>query len=850
MAAAKKCAAAFYFVIFRPFSTEACSLLKVIHKNYMEAKFRSQTSGLSALQGERCWVNWELVPLPDGRIDKIPKMSNGFGNAKPNVPSTWSTFAEVDAARNRFSGVGIMFTGKLLGVDLDHCIVEGEVSPEVAAFIEKAKTYVEISPSGSGLHAYLRLTEPMTLERNKSPRGKGADYECYVSGRWFTYTANPWKVSYPLRTVTPEKALDLLRMLGYPWKKETAQLSLAAPSTTSEKKSVSGDEILRRMFASKNGAKIKALYEGDTSEYGGDESSADAALCSHLAFWTDRDATRIESLWLASPLGARSKTQDREDYRKRTISFALEHCTETYRGNEEPSVEGDEDPTRPTQATQIAELITRNPEIILFMDEYKVAHVRMPVGDHFEVWPCGSSDLKYWLSNEFYCQKGKAAGTNNLGAALNILEGSARASGKRYVLHNRIAESDGALWYDLGDEKWRAVRIDASGWSVVSNPPILFRRRSYHEAQVEPVSGGDVRDLLRFVNVKEPDQQLLLLVYLVASFIPGFPHPILYVLGPQGAAKSSLLETAHTLVDPSALGSLSLSKRIDDLKQTLHHHSAFAGFDNVTSIDWDTADLFCRAVTGTGFEKRKLYTDNESVIYRVQANIAINGINLGSTRADLLERCILMELSRIEEVDRKQYAELHEEFEKARPKIFGAILDAVVKALSIRPNMKPEMLFRMADFTAWGSAIAEAIGYSKDSFLDAFRQNIDAQNDEVLDGNVVGSLIVALMEDRERWDEGNATALLGDLKRLAEERMVDEKEMPKNANALTRQMKLLKPVLEARGISWFRDVGQERRVIIRKLAKSPVEKIESVENSAPERLFEVGKGISPENFPF
>ena len=47
--------------------------------------------------------------------------------------------------------------------------------------------------------------------------------------------------------------------------------------------------------------------------------------------------------------------------------------------------------------------------------------------------------------------------------------------------------NDGAIWYDLGD--WRAVRIDAGGWRVVDDPPVLFRHLAHQRAQVEPVQG-------------------------------------------------------------------------------------------------------------------------------------------------------------------------------------------------------------------------------------------------------------------------------------------------------------------------------------------------------------------------
>lgn len=275
---------------------------------------------------ERCWVNWKYEER-DGKTTKVPYTPTGT-RASSKERATWSTYAEVIAAADRFDGIGIVFTGSLLGIDIDHCISEdGSVPPEVAAFVEKAQTYTEVSPSKTGLHILLRLTEPMELVANRSPFKEGPpNYEAYSSGRYFTVTGNAWNVSHPLRTVTPAEACELLRLLGYPWNKQEATEPIKAPQGVS----LEDSEVLSRMFASKNGPKIKTLFEGGTSEYGDDDSAAEAALCAHLAFWTGGNPSQMESIWLASPLGAREKTQNRVDYRKRTIKNALALSKEVY----------------------------------------------------------------------------------------------------------------------------------------------------------------------------------------------------------------------------------------------------------------------------------------------------------------------------------------------------------------------------------------------------------------------------------------------------------------------------------------------------------------------------------------
>lgn len=280
----------------------------------------------------RQWVNWRYERTKDGKRTKVPKMLNGR-NAKTNDPKTWSTFADVMEATSplsdrNFDGVGFMFTEekKLLGIDLDKCIVNASVSPEIAALIAKARTYTEVSPSRTGLHLLFKLSSPLKLVRNKS-----GNFEAYTEKLWFTYTGLKWFESYPLRTITPEEALEILKMIGYPWQKNP-RLSLPQAQHTEIMPALLDSEILRKMFASKNGAKIKALYEGDTSAHGGDDSVADAALCSHLAFWTGKDAARIDSIFRTSKLFRNKWDEMRGElpYGKKTINFAIENCVETY----------------------------------------------------------------------------------------------------------------------------------------------------------------------------------------------------------------------------------------------------------------------------------------------------------------------------------------------------------------------------------------------------------------------------------------------------------------------------------------------------------------------------------------
>src|SRR5262249_29516543 len=82
-----------------------------------------------------------------------------------------------------------------------------------------------------------------------------------------------------------------------------------------------------RCLATHKQQRIGALWNGDTGVHGGDDSAADASLCRYLGILTDGDRGRMEQLFGLSGLGQRAKWTDRQDYRDRTLGFALDDFT-------------------------------------------------------------------------------------------------------------------------------------------------------------------------------------------------------------------------------------------------------------------------------------------------------------------------------------------------------------------------------------------------------------------------------------------------------------------------------------------------------------------------------------------
>lgn len=285
------------------------------------------------------WVNYSIVNR-EGKKTKIPFSPITRKLASSTNNEDWGTYAQ--ALKVNKDNVGIVFDEQklLLGIDIDHCLndtgkIEHENKHQIEQIILESDSYTEISPSGKGLHIYLELEQQLTLAANRH-----ACFEAYTNGRYFTTTFNSYGETKEIRKIQTDEALALLSILGYPWGKTDTQSEVVKTVQNEDKEkqlpnnTADNTQLLEKAFFSKGGAKLKALYNGDISAHDNDASKADMAFLSHLAFWTQKNAQAIESIWLNSPLGQREKTQTRKDYRDRSISAAISHTKEVY----EPSV--------------------------------------------------------------------------------------------------------------------------------------------------------------------------------------------------------------------------------------------------------------------------------------------------------------------------------------------------------------------------------------------------------------------------------------------------------------------------------------------------------------------------------
>jgi len=449
-------------------------------------------------------------------------------------------------------------------------------------------------------------------------------------------------------------------------------------------------------------------------------------------------------------------------------------------------------------------------------------YASVPVVTHIEIWRLDSKDFQTWLARLYWCETQKACGNEAIGQVLSLLQAKARFDKPIPIkMYTRVAGQGNEFWYDLSNATWQAIKITPQGWATTDNPPLMFVRYKHQQAQVIPQAGGDIRKIYHYIPVKRG--KMLFLCWLVSCFVPNIPHPAPIFFGEKGSGKSTACERLKSLNDPSALETLTLQNDPRTLAVNLLQHW-FLPFDNVSYINEETSDTLCRAITGGGIQQRKLHTNADDVIFTFKRCIAINGINNAVQRPDLLDRSILIELERITEANRKEAAELQTAFEADKPAILGGIFDTLVKAMNIFPTVKLNHLPRMADFTRWAYAIAEACGAGLgDTFLDEYAENRRSQNTEAIAADPVATLIVAFMQDRTTWDD-TVSELLKEIRNIAFKHGINSntKGLPEKPNSLSRRLRGIKSNLEAVGITFQkREVASGTFITLNKQNISP-----------------------------
>ena len=422
----------------------------------------------------------------------------------------------------------------------------------------------------------------------------------------------------------------------------------------------------------------------------------------------------------------------------------------------------------------------------------------LDINGHRETWPIRARGFRHWLNRQFFEATGGAPSSEALQSAVNVIEARAHFDAPERPVFIRVGGCEGKLYLDLCDENWRGVEIDATGWRVIDNPPVRFRRAAGMQPLPMPVPGGSVETLRSFLNVQSDSDFVLVVAWALAVLRNRGPYPVIVLSGEQGSAKSTFSAILRALLDPNAAPLRALPREDRELFITAINGHVLA-FDNVSGLRAGVSDTLCRLATGGGFAVRQLYSDQDEVLFDAARPVILNGIEDIVTRPDLADRAMFLTLEPISEEGRRPEAELWAAFEAERPRILGALLDAVVEGLKRLPETRLEKLPRMADFALWATACETAL-WPAGTFWSAYCDNRDEVVEDVIDADPVANAVRAIMATRTEWT-GTASDLLGDLAEVADESVVKSRTWPGNPRALGGRLR--------RAATFLRKVGIE-----------------------------------------
>lgn len=299
-----------------------------------------------ALKTRHKWGLWKAEPKAGnpGKFNKAPCGASG-GGISINDPEKWLSFEEAITAyrTGRYSGIGILLDGSIVGIDIDNAPETFKNHPELKRLLQDAidkGVYCEKSPSGKGLRLFVKGDLKRHLNGTKGGT-KRSNLEIYQDKRFLTVTGQGGgdiieaqdlidRIVALIKTASPTKTRTETNVV--PLRPEQA-----APALSAEELKHVEQRIAQGVEKAKPDLWAGNLDGGDGGEFDSgtaktyeDRSQADIALMCEVVRQCDAEQIpdgQVEDVAIAvfgqSGL-VRDKWLEREDYRERTFAKARE----------------------------------------------------------------------------------------------------------------------------------------------------------------------------------------------------------------------------------------------------------------------------------------------------------------------------------------------------------------------------------------------------------------------------------------------------------------------------------------------------------------------------------------------
>jgi len=311
-----------------------------------------------SLAAYRQFIIWIAAPSATrpGKMDKFPTHPKTGRKHNAHDPAIWMSAEEAQDLVKSGVGQGIGFSfaasDPFFFLDIDEALHDGQwalLAQQLCTYMRGC--FVEISMSGTGLHI---IGTGKAGEHACKYKAADCNVDLYTEGRFVALTGtgaygNPGYYAQPQLDWLVENYFPVASQSLNPveW---TAEPSAEYTGPTDD------DELINRMLASRSTAgafsgrasvtdlwaanpdALALAYPPETDANPFDHSSADAALCAHLAFWAGKDCDRMDRLFRRS--GLMRDKWERVDYMRSTVLGAVARCQAVYSHVKElPAVE-------------------------------------------------------------------------------------------------------------------------------------------------------------------------------------------------------------------------------------------------------------------------------------------------------------------------------------------------------------------------------------------------------------------------------------------------------------------------------------------------------------------------------
>jgi len=448
-------------------------------------------------------------------------------------------------------------------------------------------------------------------------------------------------------------------------------------------------------------------------------------------------------------------------------------------------------------------------KIVISDSDSSLVYGIIQVNNHKETIRLGSYESVQWLKALFYTVDKDFHSDETYNNILSMIIAQAQQDDKtiRVQTYNRIALVDDVIYYDLCNSNWEAVKITKGGYEIVSlneNTPI-FTRKQQQQQQHKPLKGmGDALDkLIGLFRIHESDR-LIFKIHLITMLLEKYPIPMMIIHGEHGSSKSTITRSVAKILDPAAMNVNSLPTTAADLA-LLFNNQYVTNFDNVSEISQEESDMMCRAITGEGFRKRKLYTDDTEIIWNYKRKIIINGITPSLEYPDFKERSILYETTPVREDERISEEEFQARFNKLLPFVLDEIFVTLSQVWVMYRKIKKDIhtKLRMADFTIFGECISRMLKNLDFSFVKAYRDKLDIDSLKMVDAYPIIEIIIDMMKTKN-YLESTIHDFYNDISDIAFKSPIDtsskDVKFPRAVNQLSAQISHLKSTFRRYGL--------------------------------------------------